>query len=293
MKFLRRLGNVAMGFVALILSVLLQAILYIPVYIYYITYSNIKGAANNEDMLSIIENMLRSIVNMDLIVYSTVAWGICGIFVFYLWYKRVTSTTPKVSFKRDISAYTIFGILLIALGSQLFVNYICNILSTVFTDEFNYFANLFDTSTLSVLATYILLFYGIFIAPIHEEILFRGVIFHYMQKGCPFLIANILQAALFGLLHMNIVQGTYAFLIGLLLGYIYKRSRNLTATIIIHLVFNIIGSFPILKMLPENNISLNLTAAFVGLVVVTLGCVLYNYYIKERDLKLNLKENIQ
>ena len=293
MKFLRRLGNVAMGFIALILSVLLQAILYIPVYIYYITYSNIKGAANNEDMLSIIENMLKSIVNMDLIVYSTVAWGICGIFVFYLWYKRVTSTTPKVSFKRDISAYTIFGILLIALGSQLFVNYICNILSTVFTDEFNYFANLFDTSTLSVLATYILLFYGIFIAPIHEEILFRGVIFHYMQKGCPFLIANILQAALFGLLHMNIVQGTYAFLIGLLLGYIYKRSRNLTATIIIHLVFNIIGSFPILKMLPENNLSLNLTAAFVGLVVVTLGCVLYNYYIKERDLKLNFKENVQ
>lgn len=291
MNFLRKLGNVAMGFLALVVSVLLQFILYIPAYLYYVTYHNIQGLTGNADLLTLISNMISTMFNMNLIVYATVIWGICGIFVFYLWYRRVSANTPKVSFKRDFSVYTIFGIILIALGSQLFVNYICNILSTVFVDEFTRFANLFDTSSLSPIATYIMLFYGIFIAPVHEEILFRGVIMHYMRKGCPFILANILQAALFGLLHMNIVQGTYAFIIGLLLGYIFKISKNLTSTIIIHVIFNIIGSFPILKVLPENNISLNLTVSFIGVIILILGYVIYNYYIKERNLRLSFSES--
>ena len=291
MKFLRSLGNIGMGILAMIVSVLLQLILFVPVYIYYTTIIGIHGSVTNVDFLTLLDQIAKSIFSMDLTVYATIIWGICGIFVFSLWYRRISSTTPKVSFGRDISGYTIFGIILISIGAQLLVNYLCNILSTYFVQEFDKFTGLFDMSSLSTVASIIMLLYAIFIAPIHEEILFRGVILHYMRKGCPFILANILQAALFGLLHMNLVQGTYAFLVGLLLGYVFKRSKNLTATIIIHILFNLIGSFPILKELPGNAISLNLVAAAIGAVVLTIGCIVYNYYIKERDLRLTFKGN--
>lgn len=286
MKFLRSLGNIGMGILAMLLSILLQFILYIPVYLYYTTYLNIKGIAANADFLTLINNIVSSMFSMNLVVYATVIWGIAGIFVFSLWYKRISSNTPKASFKRDLSGYTVSGLILISIGAQLFVNYICNILSTYFVDEFDQFSKLFDFSTLSYKATIIMLIYGIFIAPIHEEFLFRGVIFHYMRKGCPFILANILQALLFGILHMNLVQGTYAFLVGLLLGYIFSRAKNLTTTIVIHVTFNIIGSFPILKVLPGNKLTLNLLVSLIGVIVLVIGCVLYNYYIRERDLKL-------
>ncbi|MCR5373939.1 MAG: CPBP family intramembrane metalloprotease [Lachnospiraceae bacterium] len=289
MKFIRSLGNIGMGILSMIVSVLLQLVLFIPVYIYYTTIIGIHGTMTDIDFLTILDQIANSIFSMDLAVYATVIWGICGIFVFSLWYKRISSTTPKVSFTRDLSGYTIFGIILVAVGAQLLVNYICNILSTYFVREFDQFAGLFDMTSLSTMASIIMLIYAIFIAPIHEEILFRGVILHYMRNGCPFILANILQALLFGLLHMNIVQGTYAFLVGLLLGYIFKRSKNLTSTIIIHIIFNIIGSFPILKGLPGNAISLNLIAAAIGAVILTIGCIVYNYYIKERDLRLSFK----
>ena len=94
MKFLRSLGNIGMGILAMLLSILLQFILYIPVYLYYTTYLNIKGIAANADFLTLINNIVSSMFSMNLVVYATVIWGIAGIFVFSLWYKRISSNTP-------------------------------------------------------------------------------------------------------------------------------------------------------------------------------------------------------
>jgi hypothetical protein len=41
----------------------------------------------------------------------------------------------------------------------------------------------------------------------------------------PFWVANILQAVLFGIYHMNPLQGIYAFFIGLFLGYVCHKGE--------------------------------------------------------------------
>ena len=56
--------------------------------------------------------------------------------------------------------------------------------------------------------------YTIILAPVGEELVFRGLTYRFARKALPFWGANILQAALFGVMHLNLFQGLYAFFLG-------------------------------------------------------------------------------
>ena len=74
--------------------------------------------------------------------------------------------------------------------------------------------------------------------PILEEVLFRGIILDgFLNRYKPGK-AIFWSALLFGLFHMNPWQFIPAFLIGLLLGYIYLKTRSLIPVIFIHIINN-------------------------------------------------------
>ena len=78
-------------------------------------------------------------------------------------------------------------------------------------------------------------------APILEEVLFRGVIFESFDERFGKGVAVIISALLFGVIHGVPVQMVNAFVVGLVLGYIYLRTRSLISVIIIHAVNNAIA----------------------------------------------------
>ncbi len=80
------------------------------------------------------------------------------------------------------------------------------------------------------------------VAPIFEEFFFRGAIYRELRSSTPIWVAIVLQALIFGVFHMNLVQGLYAFGIGIILGLVYEWSRSLWVPIIFHAVFNAIGT---------------------------------------------------
>lgn len=85
---------------------------------------------------------------------------------------------------------------------------------------------------------------AVVLAPLVEELIYRGLVFSYFKKaGMGFWLANILQALLFGLMHMNWIQGSYAFGLGLLVGCLYRRFETLTAPILFHIIFNFWGAY--------------------------------------------------
>ena len=91
-------------------------------------------------------------------------------------------------------------------------------------------------STISVLAITIL-------APIFEEILFRGIIFNELKKSMPVLPAIIAQGVFFGIYHLNLLQGIYAAILGCILGLIYQMTKSLWSNVIVHMTFNLLGVF--------------------------------------------------
>lgn len=76
------------------------------------------------------------------------------------------------------------------------------------------------------------------LAPIGEELIFRGLTLRIMKKAVPIWVVIIVQAFLFGLYHMNLVQGVYAFLLGLLFGYVAYRYGSVVPGILLHMAVN-------------------------------------------------------
>lgn len=77
------------------------------------------------------------------------------------------------------------------------------------------------------------------VAPVLEECLFRGAIEGHLLKlwGRPWL-AILVSAFVFGLVHMNPAQSAFAFVIGLVLGWLYWRSGSVIPSIIGHILNN-------------------------------------------------------
>lgn len=82
-----------------------------------------------------------------------------------------------------------------------------------------------------------ILYTGI-LAPIIEELLFRGLAFKIMRRWMTFLWSMIFSAILFAAYHGNLVQFIYAGLCGLLLAYIYEKFQSIAAPILAHMVMN-------------------------------------------------------
>ena len=82
------------------------------------------------------------------------------------------------------------------------------------------------------------------LAPLAEEVIFRGAVLRTMLEhweGSKRWTAIIISALLFGLAHMNPAQIPHAFLIGVLLGWLYERSRSLIPCVVLHCANNTIA----------------------------------------------------
>jgi membrane protease YdiL (CAAX protease family) len=76
------------------------------------------------------------------------------------------------------------------------------------------------------------------LAPIAEELFFRGVVFNAWLREAGPRVAYIGSAALFAVIHLSFVTVLPIFLLGLALAWVYRRTGNLLAPIAMHAVVN-------------------------------------------------------
>ena len=103
--------------------------------------------------------------------------------------------------------------------------------------------------------------YGYFIlglmAPLVEELVFRGAILRGLLRWHrnPWLGIAI-SAVLFSVVHMNPAQMPHAFLIGLLLGWMYYRTDSIVPGVVYHWVNNTVA-YVLYAFYPDPDIKLN------------------------------------
>jgi len=80
------------------------------------------------------------------------------------------------------------------------------------------------------------------LAPLAEEMVFRGAILRSLLqwKSNPW-IGIVVSALLFAMIHMNPAQMPHAFLIGLLLGWMYWRTDSIVPGVVYHWVNNTVA----------------------------------------------------
>ncbi len=81
--------------------------------------------------------------------------------------------------------------------------------------------------------------YTVFIAPLCEELVFRGLIISSLEGATKKWLAVIISAALFSVVHLpSLIALGYTFLLGLVLGFVYTKTRSLIPCILLHMTFN-------------------------------------------------------
>jgi len=93
----------------------------------------------------------------------------------------------------------------------------------------------------NILSGAVLFIYLVFAAAIFEEYLCRGILLNALKPyGNGFAI--VVTAFLFGIMHGNFQQFSYAFVLGIVLGYITVQTGSILAATILHAMFNSVAA---------------------------------------------------
>jgi membrane protease YdiL (CAAX protease family) len=84
---------------------------------------------------------------------------------------------------------------------------------------------------------------GVIIAPIAEEIVFRGYLYKAFRDRFKPWYATIMSAALFSAVHLEPLAAVQLFVIGVVLAYVYEKTDNLMAPIALHVLNNAVAFF--------------------------------------------------
>lgn len=106
------------------------------------------------------------------------------------------------------------------------------------------------------------------LAPILEEVLFRGAIQGYLMRKYNPTVGIVVASAIFGLIHMNPIQIFYAFFLGLIFGWIYYRTRSLMPVVIGHVLNNSLAAASMILAGAEEEEEALMSTAEKGAIVL-------------------------
>ena len=133
------------------------------------------------------------------------------------------------------------------------------------------------------------------VAPIFEEVLFRGKIFSVFSATLSPLLSALASALLFGVMHGNVAVALEAFVVGIVLSYIYILKGSIFAPILLHIMNNIVAYVMMIFKYQERTIEdfigdlpIFSTIYIVSAVVVLLGAIHVGYiFVKANRVVAN------
>lgn len=171
----------------------------------------------------------------------------------------------------------VFGFHKIKISSVLMI-ILFLFLTNPMAEAVNAFSLLFVDNTVLEAADAILempMWYSVFsialFSPLCEEIAMRGVVFRSYRNSGSLWQSVILSALLFGLMHMNLNQATYAFVVGIFMALLVEATGSLWSSVIYHALFNLSSVIPMYMYSPTVSDGAK-TASTIGRDQLMLFC---------------------
>ncbi len=261
--------------------------LQILIFIIYSVVIGIQSATRGNDVETIDNIILTE--NALLISFFVVIVCIC---VFGLWYKKYCEKSQIATFKDINKPKQIGYIILLGFGLQLGLSGVIDLVCYIKPEWYNSYMEILMALEMGSNSLTSIIYIAI-VAPIAEELIFRGVMLEKCKKNMHFIVANTIQALFFGFYHMNIVQGTYAFFIGLCLGLVCYKLKSVYAAILLHMAINIFGLLLSL-VIPSDITIVNILYAIVSILscgLIFIGCRYFYSFKVSDDNIYTFKEN--
>ncbi len=132
------------------------------------------------------------------------------------------------------------------------------------------------------------------LAPIIEEVIYRGIFLEYLSQRYGNVKALVLSSGIFAIVHFNLHQSVNAFLLGLILGIIYLRTKSLLHSIIVHMINNgivvaMMLTFPT-QMTTDAQYGFEWSSLLIGLLFLGLGLRYIYKYQPSENRRIQLKD---
>ena len=197
-----------------------------------------------------------------------------------------------VRLKKGIDAVQIGLLLLVSMGAF----FLCQHLNGIFVQILSIFMGEPADLGLSEGATDLtqLLFQIVIVAglpAICEELFFRGFVLRAFER-ISVIAAVVLSSVVFAVMHGNLQQLVYAFLIGILLGTVVTVSDSLLAGAVIHFFMNLfsvgISYGPVysqyLAFVEENPLAYMMVVFFISPALLAIGLMLFIKYTRHKNM---------
>lgn len=207
-----------------------------------------------------------------------------GLVILYAWKGPDFFREEVMAREKKMKPGIFLALLALCLGSQLVNSFWMMGLEAVL--------NLFGTSAMGILEevsgsadSFSMFLYASLLAPVAEELFFRGWILRSLRPyGKRFAIFG--SAVLFGLFHGNLLQTPYAFLVGLILGYVTVE-YSIVWAMGIHLFNNLVVADLLSRAtanLPEMATNA-ITLSILGLAALAAAVILVRRRREIRDYR--------
>ncbi|WP_260443841.1 CPBP family intramembrane glutamic endopeptidase [Listeria booriae] len=193
----------------------------------------------------IVMGILRAVTDLSstqIVTYASVYWSVFSnfiavIIVWLLLRKQPRST--KIEQGQPASAgvsviYAVLGFVALLIGQYIAI---------AIMSMFGVGGASQNTEMLGELARAVplMIVFTSVLAPILEEIVFRKIIYGGLASRMNIHVAAVISSLFFGLMHMDLAYLLVYFVIGLILCYMYTKTKRIAVPIAAHMLMNVIA----------------------------------------------------
>lgn len=241
---MKKIGYFFFTFLPFFASIGLQFVVMLPLMGFSMLYICFSALSSGQKLgyNNFLSQLMSIFGNQNFSMIISIVFAVSGIFIFGFWYSRQFKGNLHYPADKFQNPKMLLGLILLVPALQIASSLITGVSAFFFPGWMEFYERLMENAGLTSSPSVLVILYAVLFGPIEEELVYRGVALASAQKALPFWAANIFQALLFAVFHMNPIQGIYAFFIGLFLGYVFYRTGSIWISSLLHMLFNGFGT---------------------------------------------------
>ncbi|MDO5016270.1 MAG: CPBP family intramembrane metalloprotease [Eubacteriales bacterium] len=193
------------------------------------------------------QTLQEALAQPDLMAKTSLLTGLIllPILAFFIW--RRSKRNPRIFLHKRTDAHTVGRVLLLSFSAQGLA-YVWLMLLDLLARQFDFislrlahYVELMEKLGGQAVSPLLLISSSALMVPLIEELIYRAISMGEYSRALSRKTTILTQAFIFGLVHGNLVQAVYAFILGLVIGYIYWESENFYLAFLAHAFFNFLG----------------------------------------------------
>lgn len=206
--------------------------------------------------------ILETIMNTPL-YYNIFVWG-TQVFSAYLVSFPVFYTMTKHLPRRDLvggerlGLFELLGLAIATMGIMTIGSMVAGNVTDMINEHFGIVIENTAAELVNQSDIWSVILVAVIIGPIFEELIFRKIFVDTIGKY-NIGLAVFISGASFALFHGNLTQVIYTFAVGLILAWVYAKTKKMIYPILLHMFINFFGSVPSLLVMDSIDRVLGMT----------------------------------